>query len=379
MVILNLKLDNILCFKDFEINFSYPKKLKNTLIKDENLLNYPSFRYKKLNVFIGSNASGKTSLIRCLWRILIFLRNKEKKSLLGLVNNKDKKSYIELDYALDYKNFIHTLNKIKISIDDEDVLISHNYINLTLESSYETRIAELESMEDNFEDYLTKLEKMDIFTGWNVALPATEKNFQDLQIRSYEDKVLEDDYLYIMNSVLSTLDPSIIKVTRSNDAKNALVIEHLNIEEKIIVQDGVNLHDIPFLSSGTKYGFNIANMIFSIKHHMNAIYFIDEQFSYVDSDLEARILSTMVSLLGPNEQIFYTTHNKDILELRYPFHSFYFLKKEKYGDVEKIIVNCASEIENRNNVSPKSIIDNDSFATSRNPNKIFDIVEKIHG
>lgn len=379
MVILNLKLDNILCFKDFEINFSYPKKLKNTLIKDENLLNYPSFRYKKLNVFIGSNASGKTSLIRCLWRILIFLRNKEKKSLLGLVNNKDKKSYIELDYALDYKNFIHTLNKIKISIDDEDVLISHNYINLTLESSYETRIAELESMEDNFEDYLTKLEKMDIFTGWNIALPATEKNFQDLQIRSYEDKVLEDDYLYIMNSVLSTLDPSIIEVTRSNDAKNALVIKHLNIKEKIIVQDGVNLHDIPFLSSGTKYGFNIANMIFSIKHHMNTIYFIDEQFSYVDSDLEARILSIMVSLLGPNEQIFYTTHNKDILELRYPFHSFYFLKKEKYGDVEKIIVNCASEIENRNNVSPKSIIDNDSFATSRNPNKIFDIVEKIHG
>ena len=35
MVILNLKLENILAFNDFEVSFSYPKKLSTSLIEEE--------------------------------------------------------------------------------------------------------------------------------------------------------------------------------------------------------------------------------------------------------------------------------------------------------------------------------------------------------
>ena len=78
MAILNIKLDNVLSFYDFNVNFSFPNKLKTSIIENENLEYVPSFRYKKLNIFVGSNASGKTSLIKCIWTILLFLNKKEK-------------------------------------------------------------------------------------------------------------------------------------------------------------------------------------------------------------------------------------------------------------------------------------------------------------
>ena len=46
MVILNVKLDNIFGFRDFEINFSYPKKIVNSMIPEEHLPGRPNFRYK---------------------------------------------------------------------------------------------------------------------------------------------------------------------------------------------------------------------------------------------------------------------------------------------------------------------------------------------
>ena len=83
----------------------------------------------------------------------------------------------------------------------------------------------------------------------------------------------------------------------------------------------------------------------------------------------------MVSMLGPNEQIFFTTHNSNILDLGFPFHSFNFMKKVKDGEKQKIEVSCATEVENRNNVSPKTIVDNDMLGTAPNVNKIFEIGE----
>ena len=145
------------------------------------------------------------------------------------------------------------------------------------------------------------------------------------------------------------------------------------------VSDYGTISAIPYLSSGTKYGINIANMMFGIKYHQNGIYLIDEQFSYVNSDIEAAMLSTMVSMLGDNEQIFFTTHNSSILSLGFPFHSFYFMKKSFNNDRNEISISCGSEVENRNNVSPKTILDNDIFATAPNLNSIFELGEDNNG
>jgi AAA15 family ATPase/GTPase len=53
-------------FKDTEIDFTYPKKIKNSTIEGEYLAEFPNINYKKVCIFMGANASGKTSLIAFL-------------------------------------------------------------------------------------------------------------------------------------------------------------------------------------------------------------------------------------------------------------------------------------------------------------------------
>ena len=72
MLVLNLELDNLFGFEDFKINFSYPKKIENSSIKDEFLKDRPNFRYKKVNILLGTNSTGKTSIGKAMMAILTF-------------------------------------------------------------------------------------------------------------------------------------------------------------------------------------------------------------------------------------------------------------------------------------------------------------------
>lgn len=62
MIVLNLVLKRIYGFNDFNINFSYPKKIVNSIIDQEYLKGRVRFRYKKAVILMGANATGKTSL-----------------------------------------------------------------------------------------------------------------------------------------------------------------------------------------------------------------------------------------------------------------------------------------------------------------------------
>ena len=366
-------MDNVLAFYDFNVCFSYPVKLRKTLIPEENLKTKTSFRYKKVNIFVGSNATGKTSLIKCLWTILLFLGRKEQNIIESIMNNNSLPSLITFDYA-EETGFDSRLKRVIIKLENEKLQMAYNELNIREGDSYESRAKDFDSLNFVFKDCADCFKSMEYDVGWNVVLSATEKGFETINFVKYQNELEEKEYFNILNQVLKTLDPSIINVSKSLDASNAIVIKHENANI-IIVQEGNALSSINYLSSGTKYGINLANIMFSIKYHRNGIYLIDEQFSYVNSDIEASILSTMVSMLGPNEQLFFTTHNANILELGFPFHSFNFMKKTNEGGKQKIQVYCATEVENRNNVSPKTIIDNDMLGTAPNVNKIFEIGE----
>ena len=66
MIVLNLELKGIYGFNDFHINFSYPKKIVNSIINQEYLKGRERFRYKKAVILMGANATGKTSLGKAL-------------------------------------------------------------------------------------------------------------------------------------------------------------------------------------------------------------------------------------------------------------------------------------------------------------------------
>lgn len=376
MILLNLKLNNILSFKDFDINFSYPKKLKKSTVANECLEGLPNFRYKKLNIILGANASGKTSLVKCIWKLLSFLSVKERSCIDEIINYNCDNSYIEADIVAFEKEECgekkYDLKRVKIYSNNKtkELKMSISKVNLNGEDSYEIRKKDLDSIKDNYMNYVDCLNLNKITLGRHTILPATEEGFDLVRFL----KLDSDEYTFILNQVLKTLDPSILNVTKSLDTNDAYVIEHEN-SGKIIVQNGNFISTIKYLSSGTKYGINIANLLYSIKNHLNEIYLIDEQFSYVNSDVEIAILNTMVSLLGEDEQIFFTTHNSNILDIKYPFHSFYFMKKEKVENKTIIKSACASLVENRNNVVPKTILDNDMLATAPDVNMIYELGE----
>ena len=140
------------------------------------------------------------------------------------------------------------------------------------------------------------------------------------------------------------------------------------------MKHGEKISGLNYLSSGTKYAINIAGLIYSIKRHNNGFYYADEQFSYVNSDIEIACLTTMLELLGDGEQLFFTTHNAELMNLPLPNHSFSFFKKEMddKGLWNTTLLN-ASMFERRNNVNIKNLYDNDYFDLAPDTQKVFDI------
>ena len=77
----------------------------------------------------------------------------------------------------------------------------------------------------------------------------------------------------------------------------------------------------------------------------------------------------MINELKPNSQLFYTTHNLDILDLPLPKHSFNFLKKDDQGIS---IVNVATCLK-KNTDSLRNAVDNDLFSVAPRFDEIEDL------
>ena len=371
MAVLNVKFDNILCFDNFEANFTYPKKLVKTTLENEFLNNYPNFRYRKLNIIVGSNATGKTSLGKIILKVFVFLFKKESKTLLDLVSNINKEAYILMDCVFPEGIFFRV--EIKI-LPDEEILVKYQEEKLYADDSYETVINRLNNNQNEFRNYLQELEHVSI-SGWNFKFPTIESGF-DVISCNYE-KEERNEFAKVLYSVLKTFDCSIKTVVPSNEVENSYIVSFENNKKTIAITDGDKLSAIKSLSSGSKYAINIADAIYAIKKHKNGFYFIDEQFSYVNPDLEIACLTTMVNLLDDGEQLFFTSHDTEILSLPFPNHSFNFMKKStnEYGEVNVEMINAAA-LEKRNNVNIKNLFDNDYFDVAVNTDLIINLGEK---
>ena len=110
MLVLNLGLDNLFGFEDFKINFSYPKKVENSSIKDEFLKDRPNFRYKKVNILLGANSTGKTSIGKAMMAIFNFLNRKEISTVTQYIRDTKKKMSFSMDFILDGKNILYRIN-----------------------------------------------------------------------------------------------------------------------------------------------------------------------------------------------------------------------------------------------------------------------------
>lgn len=368
MIIMNLNIDNFFAFKNFKLNMTYPKKIVNSNIDAEYLKNRPNFRYKKVNIIMGTNATGKTSIGKMLMSIFNFIDKREAIHLTNNIQFQNQMATCSMDFVVqDYK--LYRLD-IKINPNNAEknnfniqACTRHTTINQS--DSYESCIKKIQKQpcifSSNINEELDKIEKI----GWMFSYASENANMPTYYSNSA-------NYLQILNDTLCTLDPAIQKVEKLIGVDNSFVIRAL--PNDIIIQDGQLVKE-NILSSGTKAGIDIAAMITSICNGDCGFYYCDEKFSYVHSDIEKAFLNIMIYKLKQNEQLFFTTHNMDILDLPLPKHTYTFLKKDIYDTEEPIKCLSASDFLKRNTDSLRNAVENDLFSIAPNLNQIYNILE----
>ena len=354
MIILDLFLDNIFAFKDFHINFTYPKKIVRSTINAEHLKDRPNFRYKKVNIIMGANASGKTTLGKAMTAIFNFLLRDDTVGMIETIGNPARKASFSIDFILSDD----TLYRVSYAMDtimNDGVITGCEFIPSIMKAairkndSYETACERLEEIDASDFSSIT-----DKGFGWAFSYPHKRK------ILPFE-RISDDELVFdVLNAVLKTLDPSIVKVEKSAEIKNAFIVRKRN--KDIIIQDGEIAMESA-LSSGTAEGIDVAMTLIRIIKGINHFYYCDEKFAYINSDIEQRIFGIMLSHLKENDQLFFTTHNTDMLDLNLPQHSYTFLKKEIYDGDNRITAVSASEYLKKYSDSVRRAVENDVFSS----------------
>lgn len=348
MVIMDVRLNHIYGFDDFRVNFAYPRALSVSLIGSEVLEGRDRFRYKKAVILMGSNATGKTSLGRALLKIFSSIKEANEAILRGLATEG-----MSAEFQVDFVNEGYTLHRIYGAIDIDNVNIAYSSAEIGEMDSYEMAVKKLEDKTEEIGGSFKNLKKKVGNLEFRFAYPEIETSLRLTDVN-------KSDLLKTLRAVIGTLDPTLTDVAIARDLKDSFVIRRRGKE--IIIQEG-KLLNRELLSSGTAEGIDVAVFLASMLTDKNCFYYCDEHFSYIQSDIEKRIFGLMVSRLGHNEQLIFTTHNTDMLTLNLPKHTFAFMKKEIEDGEYRVSVTFASELLKRNTDSVKCAMENDVFGS----------------
>lgn len=367
MVVLDVQLDNFYAFKNFHMNLTYPKKIVGSSIDQEHLADRPNFRYKKVNIIMGGNASGKTTFGHMLMNIFNFIEKKNYELLADAVCDRRQTAFFAVDMVVRssflYRIECTILPSSEENYSPENFHLEIRKVKIAKNDSYESCLEKMDSASyepsNSYVDELEKIEKLD----WMFEYPKDSP-----RVLSLPDK--DEKFCAILENLLKALDPSILSVEISGEVKRAYVI-------RLKDSDVVLQHGEPFsttiLSSGTKAGVEVARVIYSIMQGRISFFYCDEKFSYIHSDVELAVLSLMIELLRPNSQLFFTTHNMDVLNMSLPKHAFTFLRKAAENAEHPISCIDASSLLKRNTDSLKNAVENDLFSCAPSVDLIYEI------
>ena len=366
MIIMDIKIDNFFAFKNFHMNMSYPKKIVDSTIEKEYLEDRPTFRYKKVNIIMGSNATGKTSLGKMVMLFANYLKYGDVRIFYSAINHEGKPSSLTVDFVTDinvlYRFELFIPVKVGENYNDEEVGVKIVSTEIGMRDSYEQCRIRLDSGSGK-EVKVGEINSR----GWNFSYPKdAQKNKNYLSIEN------DERYRCILEHILKVLDPSVKGVIQVKEIANTYGIQLEN--QTIIIQNG-KIADTDILSSGTKAGLDISYIIASLICNKHNLYYCDELFSYVNSDIEKTCLSIIIERLKGRKQLFFTTHNTNVLDMQLPKHSFTFLKKDVNDADEPIKCINAGQFLKRNTDSLKHAVENDMFCTSPDLDKLYEIAD----
>ena len=359
MIVLDLKLKGIYGFDDFSINFTYPKKLVKSIIGDEHLEGRERFRYKKVNILMGSNATGKTSLGRALLKIFSFINTGNEALLLEMATEE------EASFCIDFVNEGFVMHRLTGAIHkaEGDVKVRYYAADIGEMDFYERCVKELRDCTDEVIGDRLGLKKRTGEIHSRFAYPEIASSMQT----EGTDKA---ELLKTLRAVLSTLDPTLTDIRQLNEARDTFLIKRRGTE--IFIQEG-KLLNRDILSSGTAEGIDVAVFLASMTSEKEAFYYCDEHFSYIQCDIEKQIFGLMAERIGRNEQLIFTTHNMEMLDLNLPKHAFTFLRKEQEDGVWTVTAIPASQLLKKNTDLIRRAVENDMFETAPDLSRLHEL------
>lgn len=353
MILMDLSIDNFYAFKDFRFDLSY--KSEECVFVHNTLKGRDNFRYSKVAIILGGNASGKTTLGQFLKQVFNRLKNKTLSSLEKFIFNKELKASFSMTLVTtDFQlckvrcNFTPVVSEdgeleFKLSFFSTSVPIKEN-------DTYEDALARLNE-EETFAQILDPIQVAEDFAlqlGWFFIHPDTKSELYT----SYDTK----EYAKTLDIILRALDPSIKCVKRITDAQDTFVIKWEGHD--IVMQQGKTI-ETSMLSSGTKMGVHLANLYYAVATQNNCFYYCDEQFAFAHSEIEKTFLAELLCSVQDNHQLLYTTHNLEVLDFNLPTDSFYFLKKD--NDLISCI-QASAHLEPDSEYTLKEAVENDLFS-----------------
>lgn len=369
MIIMDLKLDNLKAFHHFHMNMAYPKKVVNSSIPEEHLSHHPNFRYKKLNIILGANATGKTSIGILLRDIFGFISKKSYGQLVSNIADRRSPAMFQIDFIPDGTYELYRLKTVFEASENgyftnEMIHASVGSVTIHTDDNYERCASRLEKLPSQNLLWNVALEKIPAF-AWYLTRPDSAA-FVNLQNKANKN------YLKIFDTTLKAIDPSIVKVEAIPGTDASYLIKLKNTD--ILIQQGEILKP-ELLSSGTRAGIDIADMMAWVINQWSAFFYCDEKFSYMYTDIEKAFLAVMVEKLPSDGQIFFTTYNLDILDMPYPKHSFTFLKKDVNQPDKPISCIYASDFLKRNTDSLRNAVENDLFSAAPSVDKVYELAD----
>ncbi len=349
MIVLRLDLKGIYGFDDFSINFTYPRKLVKSIVGDEHLKGRDYFRYKKINILMGTNATGKTSLGRALLNIFRYINTGNEALLLDMASEN------EAFFKIDFVNEGFIMHRLEGCLNKEEGTADIRYFASIIgrRDSYEHCVMELRDLTSEIEGKGMKLKKRVGEIHSRFAYPEIASSLHTSGTDTAE-------LLKTFRAVLSTLDPTLTDIDKLQEPKDTFIIRRKGTD--ILIQEG-KLLNREVLSSGTAEGIDVAVFLASMISENKTFYYCDEHFSYIHSEIEKAIFGLMMERIGENEQLIFTTHNMDMLDLNLPKHSFTLLKKEVTDGKSIVTAISASSLLKNNTDSIREAVDNDMFGT----------------
>ncbi|MDU4299868.1 MAG: ATP-binding protein [Eikenella corrodens] len=388
MIITKVTIHNLFNFDHAELDLTIPKKVVNSTIPFEYLEGRESFRYRRVCILSGANASGKSSFGQILNGLQFAVAGgilATAQEFRRCIYNQRQNATCSIEFATPADHRLHTL-QITLFPDDPnpEVVYAATYIEATASSRkarerlskvlagetvpHSTLLHSSSTAADTYLSIVNALNKVPDF-GWEYHVNHT-------MAPSAHTWRAEPSDAPLFSRVLKTYDPAILDVVKIRDDTGfaGFSIRFMNDDDVILNKKG-EITNGDRLSRGTLEAITVACMLARIIRDRPALptchtYFLDEAMAYAHSELEIAMLNLLIEKLGRNAQLFYTTHNYDVLAMNMPVHSFAFLKKER----DKATFVQPEVVFKKNDRNLLNYVKNDVFSTLPNIDKLDEIL-----